>query len=221
MITAGIATIKERESLFREAISSVYSQVDSIIAVLNNYDSVPKWLSDMPKVKALVGDNSLGDAGKFLEVDNVPDGVYFSIDDDLLYPDGYVDYMISKIEQYHCIVTLHGKRYDSHPIQSFKRGKTLNIHCLNTCTKDAEVHLGGTGVMAFATKDFKLSIKDFPKKNMADIWVGKKAKEQGVKIMAVEHSRYFLKYLNPKGDTIWNSNKDDVYQASVLRSFLP
>jgi len=215
----GIATLKEREVSFRVAIASIYPQVDEITAVLNYYDAIPQWLTLMPKVRVRIGDNSLGDSGKFIGATDC-DGYYFSIDDDLKYPPTYCQDMISKIDKYNCIVTLHGKRYDKRPIKSFKRGLTTNIHCLNALRTDTEVHLGGTGVMAFHTKDFRPKLSEFKKKNMADIWIGKQAKEQGVKIMAVEHPKSYLTYLNPVGTTIWRSNKDDIYQTSVLASFL-
>jgi len=215
----GIATVKEREHLFQEAVRSVYDQVDSIIAVLNNYDEVPEWLDALDKVEAYVCDNSLGDAYKFLQVDEC-DGYYFSIDDDLWYPADYCDHMIEKIQKHHCIVTLHGKRYDNRPIHSFRRGKTLNVHCLNPNDKDVEVHVGGTGVMAFHTKDFKLSLKDFERRNMADIWVAKVAHEQGVKIIAVSRPRVFVRYLYPQDKTIWQDKSDDSYKDNLIRSFL-
>jgi len=220
MIYIGIATVKERESLFREAISSVYSQVDRIIAVLNNYDEIPEWLKSLPKVEALLGDNKLGDAYKFIKVEEC-DGYYFSIDDDLAYPPDYCQYMIRKIDKFHCIVTLHGRRFDRRPILTYRRGFTKHIHCLNPHPIDEELHVGGTGVMAFHTDDFKLSINDFKRRNMADIWVAKLAKEQNVNIIAVSHPKQFLRYLNPQDETIWQDKSDDTYKDNLIRSFLP
>jgi len=219
MTTFGIATLKERENTFIKTIGSIYNQVDHIIAVLNLYETVPDWLKGLPKVKAVIGDNSLGDAGKFLEVERCDD-YYFSGDDDLYYPATYVSDMINAIDKYHCIVTLHGKIFAKRPIYSYHKSFTTNIHCLRACERDTEVDVGGSGVMAFNTKDIKLNISEFKYPNMADIWVGKIAHEQGVKIMALAHQRNYLRYLHPKGDTIWHLTKKDPYQTEVLNSFL-
>jgi len=222
MITIGIATLKVRELAFRETIKSVYDQADRIIVTLNLYDTVPDWLLSMNKVTAVIGDNSLGDAGKFLKVEQ-SEGYYFSIDDDLRYPPDYCQYMISKINQLNCIVTLHGRRFDRIPISRFPNGTTLHLHCLNGCKTDTEVHVGGSGVMAFDTRLFSLSINDFKHPNMADIWVAKRAREQGVKIMVVEHKAGYVRYMPPpSGTTIYdicrrNPNK---IQTDTINNFL-
>ncbi len=219
MITCGIATLPDRELSFKQTIESIYPQVDKIICVLNLYDTVPVWLQRMKRVEAIIGDNSLGDAGKFLEVVDCK-GYYFSCDDDLYYPVGYVNYMIAGMNKHGCIVTLHGKCFTNRPIKSYHRGWTTSIHCLHTCVQDTLVDVGGTGVMAFNTSKFKLSIGDFPYPNMADIWVAKRAKEQGVNIMALAHRGGYLRYMPPKGKTIWENSKNDPYPTEVLNSFL-
>jgi hypothetical protein len=220
MITCGIATLKDREFSFKKTIESIYPQVDEIVAVLNYYTEVPEWLRDLRNVKCVIGDNSLGDAGKFLEV-GYCNGYYFALDDDLWYPpNNYVTNLIAKIKEYHCIVTLHGKIFANRPIQSYHKSFTTNIHCLHTCERDTVVDVGGSGVMAFDTNDFKLCIDDFKCPNMSDIWVSKIAHEQGIKIMALAHKSHYLRYLYPKGDTIWNLTKGNPYQTEVLNSFL-
>lgn len=218
MITCGIATLKDRESSFQKVIQSIYPQVDKIIAVLNYYESVPDWIKGMDKIKAVVGDNTLGDSGKFLEVDKCNE-YYFSTDDDLLYPPTYVADMIAKIKQYHCIVTLHGKRFDNRPIISYRRSFSLNFHCLHTQKEDVELHVGGTGTMAFDTRFFKPSIDRFLYKNMADIWLALQASEQNVKIMGIAHKNNYLKYFVQQ-ETIWRTCKIDPYQTEILRIFL-
>ena len=219
MITVGIASLAERELSFKRTIESIYPQADLVIAVLNLYDTVPVWLQRMKRVKAILSDNSLGDAGKFMEVEDCK-GYYFSCDDDLAYPQWYVANMIKGISNNSCIVTLHGKCFANRPINSYHRGWTTNVHCLHTCEQDTLVDVGGTGVMAFDTNRFQLSVADFPYPNMADIWVAKRAKEQGVQIMALTHRNNYLRYMPPKGKTIWQTSRGDPYLTEVLNSFL-
>ncbi len=217
MIYAGIATIPSREYLIPAVINSISPQVDKLFIALNGYTEVPQSLSKIYNAECILLDNSLGDAAKFYHVADC-NGYYFSIDDDLVYPQGCVSYMISKISQYNSIVTLHGRRY-KRPVTSFRRGFDLNYHCLHSYDYDTELDAGGTGVMAFDTKRFKLSVDDFKLPNMADVWAAKKAHEQGVKIMGVAHRNDYLRYLSPL-DTIWHNSKDDTQQTRILREFL-
>ena len=220
MICAGMATVRERERLFRKALNSICGQVDNITVVLNNYDTVPLWLSKMRNVNCVLSDNRLGDAGKFLHIDQC-NGFYVSVDDDLIYPPNYVPYMMSKYMQHvGSIITLHGKLF-KRPIESSHRGITQSFHCLRPVKGDHIVDTGGTGVMLLNTNDIKISINDFIVPNMADIWLSKLAKEQGVNIVVVEHNHGWLKYLNPV-KTIWGAHdrEKDAYQAKVLSSFL-
>jgi hypothetical protein len=183
---------------------------------LNGYDSVPKWVLREPKIKHDLLDNSLGDSAKFLHVEEC-DGYYCSGDDDLIYPKEYARTHVNAIKTYKAITTFHGRRYDKRPLLHYKKDFTLNLHCLNTVEKDTQVQVGGTGVMAFDTNRFKVTICDFKMPNMADLWVGLLAKEQNIPIMVLAHRLNTFRYMKPRGKTIWQTTKDDSYQTNLLR----
>jgi hypothetical protein len=218
-ITIGIASLSERESSLLRTLASIEGQADRIFVALNGYAEIPQELRNNPKIHCDLLDNSLMDSAKFLHVSEC-DGWYFGCDDDLQYPDGYVSYMISKTTQYNSIVSLHGRKYNR-PVTSFKRNFKLNYHCLHSYDYDTELDLGGTGVMCFDTNRFKLSIADFLIHGMADVWVSKKAHEQGVPIMGVAHKSNYLHYTPPQNNqTLWNFFKTDSVQTGILQSFL-
>jgi hypothetical protein len=218
MTIAGIATLKTRAVSFKQTIESIYPQVDRIYAVLNNYDRIPAWLKKYNKVIAILGSNH-GDAGKFLFVGICDNSYYFSFDDDLVYPADYVDMMKQRIDKYHCICSLHGKKY-KYPISDWRKDFYVNIRCLDDVTDDIPVHVGGTGVMAFHTNDFKLSISDFDRPNMADVLLAKVAAKQGVPIMGISHHKGYLKYIPPEDTPIWHQNIDGEYQTGIINEFL-
>jgi hypothetical protein len=218
MITVGIASIPARVDNLERVLDSLTEQVDTINLVLNGYEHVPEYLNKYKNVWWWVHENE-GDAMKFALADAV-DGYYFSCDDDLKYPPYYCRYMISKIDKYKCICTLHGRRYDERPITSFARNITTNVRCLNTWDSDIEVHVGGSGCMAYHTDFFKLSLSDFPYRNMADIQVALAAKNQGVKIVALSHPREYLEYLDPGRDTISKNTRTDKIQTEILNKIL-
>ena len=217
MITAHIASLPERVDTLKKTINSLLPQVDGIYVSLNNYENIPPFLIDS-KITPILCDNSLGDAAKFIRVNSVY-GYVFVCDDDIIYPDNYVEYMISKISSLRGIVSLLGKVYSTRPIKSFRVDYTDIYRCLMTVEGDHEVDVCGTGAMAYSTDDVTVHVEDFQMRNMADIWMAKLAHEQGVKIFAVEHDRDFVKHvLYP--DRIWVRTVDDTVQTMVLNSFL-
>jgi len=219
MVVAGIASIPTRiEALYR-VVDSIVDQVDLVNIGLNNYTEIPERFLGNPKIHCDLLDNRYADGAKFYHVSEV-NGYYFSLDDDLLYPPTYVKDTIHAIDTYTCIVSYHGKRFDKRPIQSYHRSFTTNVRCLGSWPYDIEVHVGGSGVMAFNTKDFKLSVEDFKSPFMADIHVAKKAYGQGVKIMALAHKNTYFEYLGTTDTPIWNRRRGNMEETLLVRSFL-
>ena len=218
MITVQIATLPERESHLSLTVASLIGQVDSMFVALNGHKEVPSFLLDNPKISYLLMDNSLGDGAKFYNSDKL-EGYILTCDDDLIYPQGYVGYMINGVKNHGGIVTILGKRYDERPIGSFGRGYTRLYSCLNEVRGDTEVHVAGTGVMAWHSDTIKIDPHSFSRKNMADVWVAKLAHEQGVKLTVLAHPRQYVVY-NRFPWRIWNNDRDDTYQTKVLNSFL-
>jgi hypothetical protein len=225
MITAGIATVPPRVNNIERVISSLSGQVDKIYLALNGFyiaDELwyPTFLDKYDNIEYFFTDNSKGDAEKFRYADKIEE-YYISWDDDLVMYDGCAEYMINLVTKYNAIVTFHGKRYDGErPIPNYKNSFTTNVRCLSAYRgNDIEIHVGGTGCMAFDTKQFKLSLYNFEHRNMADVIVAREAYTQGVKIMAINHPA--LEYLPPpKGSTIWDTTKSYVIQTQILNSFL-
>jgi hypothetical protein len=215
---AQVASLPARVETLEKTINSLLPQVDMIFVALNGHDMVPPFLHHDKIVHALM-DNSLGDAAKFYDVDQ-RNGYVLTCDDDLVYPPDYAQYMIDGVKRHGGIVSLLGKRYDNRPICSFRSGYTKLYKALTNVPEDHVVHLGGTGVMAFHTDDFKVTMDMFEKPNMADIWIGKAAAEQGVKITALAHPARYVGH-DRYSDRIWiTMRKEDGYQTEVLNSFL-
>lgn len=193
MIVAGLSSIPARIYALKDTIDSLYDQVDVIKVYLNGYGRPPLFLKrDKIKVfrSSLTGD--LGDLGKYHE----PEGIYFSCDDDLIYPPDYVNNTLKYLKKYKCIVSYHGKIFKSPITKFYVEGK--GYHCLHNVDKDVEVHIPGTGVAAFDTKIFKFTSDefDFQYRNMSDIHIGVMAKHKGVKVMCLKHKEGWIKHSN-------------------------
>lgn len=218
MIIAQIASIPDREASLWKTILNLYEQVDLLQVALNGYDHIPSFLN-LWRAKVIRLDNSTGDAAKFFDVEN-KDGYIFTCDDDLVYPKGYVNYMINAIELYNCPVTLHGRNFRIRPIQSYYKSATEKYRCLGYVQKDVQVDVGGTGVMAWRSDMMKIKYSDFELPNMADIWFSKVCHEQDVKIMCLAHEEGYLGYTVPKFDIYSRYSKRDRTQTEIINSFL-
>jgi hypothetical protein len=172
------------------------------------------------KVKVYYSDNSLGDSARYLPLKDINESYIFSIDDDILYPRHYIEDTIKRMkENNYKIVSYHGRSFDSFPIKSYYNEKCLKYRCLDSMFMDDVVQFGGTGVMAFHTKDFKPSIDIFKRKNMADIFIGLEADRLNIPINCLSHEKGYFRYQNVK-DTIWDRehNKDE-YQTKVVNDY--
>lgn len=211
-----VSSYQRIDSLIR-SLKSIYDQCDVINVCLNNHEgNIPAYLLS-PKINLTLTDNSKGDAFKFLYLEE-SDGYYLTIDDDLIYPPNYVDYMISKSKEYRDkkIITLHGRSFSKFPIQSYYRSATERYQCLGEVNKDTKVQFGGTGVMCFHTSLLKISINNFYYPNMADVWIGKFAQQSGVEIICVSHKVGYIREIPQKITIYGTESKDDTKQTNVV-----
>ena len=219
MVTAQIASIPDRVDLLEKTVNSLLPQVDNLNIMLNNYVNTPHFCHNL-KIKFCHLDNQKGDAAKFHGLRYVK-GYIFTCDDDLLYPENYVETMIKRLELHEnkVILTNHGRIMHEKPVSNSYTDRKAAFHCLKTENYDGELSIGGTGVMAWHSSAFFLDIDRITIKNMADIWVAKFAKEQGVKIMLNPHSEGWIKYLNPQ-HTIWDDHfPNPKVQTDLYNSF--
>lgn len=221
-----VASYNRIDSLVK-SLESIIDQCDIINVSLNSHDGdIPEILYH-DKINLILSDNSLGDAMKFYMLDK-SDGYYLTIDDDLIYPPNYVEYMIAKCKEYGNtrVMTLHGRNFSSFPITSYYRSATERYACLNSVKKNVIVQFGGTGVMCFHTDLFKIGIDYFMVPNMADVWIGRYCLDNKIEILCLRHESGFIKYI-PQKTTIYDqeSNNDglqtDIANAIYLNKPLP
>lgn len=213
-IIYNIASYKRADTLIK-TIQSIYNQCDIINVALNDYDEIPVELYDK-KINLFITDNDRGDAYKFYKLME-SDGYFFTIDDDLIYPENYTEYMIDKVNQYNrkSIITLHARTFNSFPINSFYSRNTSVYHFKQLLNQDVKAQFGGTGVMCFHTDLFKVPIEYFDKPNMADVWIGKYAKEHNIEIICTKHNGGFVNQQDFDG-SIYNTDlRNDTIQTNL------
>jgi len=226
---AGIATIPERENILKAALDSIAPQVDGLGIILNQYTVVPEWLGRLPKkyphlkgrfFTGCIYGRNFGDAGKFFWDHKLDDSydIYFSIDDDLIYPPDYVERSIEKLQAYNmkAVISYHGRIMQPRPISQYYRQHTWKHNCLNGCqAEDRGIDVPGSGVACWARKEMIIPYNEINLANMGDIWLARFARQRDLDIILAAHPDGWFKYLNP-GGTIY----DKYYQDSSLQAEL-
>ncbi len=205
-VFVGIAAIPTRVNSFKKTIESLIHQVDEIGVYLNGWNKIPDFLKH-PKIKIqqsqLTGD--IGDAGKFFWIDNYS-GYYFTCDDDIVYPQDYIQRTINKIEDYKrkAVIGFHGSVLLPN-FQHYYDVKSRNVLSFNfDRKKDEHVHILGTGTIGFHTSTIQVKLSDFKKPNMADIFFGKLGQEQEVPFIVQKHLKGEM-YSIESGESISDS----------------
>lgn len=223
-VIASMATMPSRIKALSQAVLSLINQVDELRIYLNEFESIPNFLLH-PKITVFrsqehLGD--LGDVGKFYKAEDI-EGYHLTADDDIIYPPDYVNYMVSQVELEgrKAVISAHGRTFSAFPVQSYYRAEGLRISCLKTLDKNINVHVIGTGVMAYHTDTLKIPHRIFKFTNMSDIWVSLYCTNLGIPKIICAHKKGWLtlstKY-NSSDSIFSNQFNSDHIQTNVVNS---
>lgn len=222
MISVNMATFPERKDAFINSINNLLNIkiIDTIRIYLNEYDSIPKEFPINDRVIYVIGKENLKDSGKFYWAGSNKDEYYFSVDDDLIYPESYfIDHLIS-LNKYNneIFVTLHGKEMQINPIAFNDNVKSY--HCLRTVNNDVWINNGGTGVMAFDNSKFAIPTNIFKYHGMADLWIALYCQRNKIPILCRKHHSHELTYLLNNNDNTLFKMRSELKDSheKILRS---
>lgn len=88
-----MATYPARAEILRFTLPSLRAQLDKLVVVANEYEAVPPFITDLPRVECLLPRDDLKDVGKFAAGPYSADDLVFLVDDDIVYPPDYVSRM--------------------------------------------------------------------------------------------------------------------------------
>lgn len=215
-IVVGIASIRRRRSSLINTINSLLNQTvlpDEINVYLNDYNKNKIKGIDSPIVNFydFNDEGDLGDVGKYYKVDD-HEGYYFSVDDDLKYPDTYIEYMINCIEKFNrkYVVSLHGSIFNQ-PINDFIDDRSI-VKFRSNVKNFTPVHLAGSGVTAFHTDTINIKREHFEQPNMADVWFSLQTQKQKVGIVVVPHKKKYVvtsPITDIKSSIFWQTKEND------------
>jgi len=220
MILVKIASIPSRVRQLESTIGKLLGLVDRVEVYLNKYLAVPQFLNQ-PKIQVFTSQEygDRGDIGKFFQIEQAA-GYVLTIDDDLIYPDNYIQTMVNKIDFYNrrAFVCVHANILPQFALSSYYQDK-VGLHFEGVLEEDKRVDIAGTGTLGFHTDVIKLTSDIFLKSNMTDIWLGVYAKNKDIPIICIERAAGWLSQARGEAfeRSIYNlCVNNDGYQTSVI-----
>jgi hypothetical protein len=223
-----MATMPSRIKSLQDTVASILPQADQLNIYLNDFDTVPDFLKH-PKINARLSKDvygDLGDVGKFLFLEDIPDNAWmFTVDDKFTYPKDYAAYMISKLETYKrkIVVSLHGRIFfTDRPSNSYYFDCEWFFGCLQHWPDDKWAHEIGTGVMAVHSKlltDFGCDLEIFKRINMTDIYFSMWAQRYKIPQLVAGHKQGYLKIILKHDDRYsihaMNNTRDKIHTDTI------
>lgn len=204
-ISVNLASYPKRKESLKICLENLLkiNMIDIIRVYLNEYDNIPDDFPKDNKILYHIGEENLKDSGKFFWSGDYKNEYYFSIDDDLIYPESYFINHISILNKYNddIFVTLHGKEMNENPSSIIDVSK--QYHCLKTLENDEWVNNCGTGVLVFNNNKFIIPIDLFKSHGMTDVWISTFCQKNEVPILCRSHKFNELEYI-PQGETLFD-----------------
>jgi glycosyltransferase involved in cell wall biosynthesis len=224
-VSVCLASFPPREKKLKKVVESFLDQVDGIYVYLNDYKDIPEFLKH-PKIHVKLGNDAYGDLrdnGKMYFMDTVPNGYCFTMDDDINYPDDYIEKMIRKIEIYErkAIVGIHGTIF-AKPFENYFKNRTV-FHFKNKLERDVVVNQLGTGTVGFHTSLIRPSLEEFYDVGMADVFMAIIAKKNNIPLICIERDESWISAMerDEGGDLYREFIANDYKQTKYISQILP
>lgn len=209
----------------KKVIECFLSQADNIYIYLNDYKVIPEFLNH-PRIHVKLSNDAYGDLrdnGKMYFMNTVPHGYCFTVDDDINYPDDYIEKMIQKIEIYErkAIVGIHGTIF-AKPFENYFKNRTV-YHFKNKLERDVVVNQLGTGTVGFHTSLIRPSIEEFYDVGMADVFMAVIAKKNNIPLICIDRDENWMSAMEEdEGGNLYHEfRKNDSKQTKYISRILP
>ena len=221
-IVGGMATMPTRQKNLREVLPNILKNVDILYLYLDKYEYVPKFLYKFPKIK-IIENLNMGVTGKFLGVQmHHKSCIFFGFDDDIIYPNNYVEYLISALskENFKAIVGVHGLNIKK-PFSSFVKD-IFSYHFEGKLDESKYVDILGCGTIAFHSDFFTPNINSWSNNNMDDLQIMRECIEHNFQRICISRPKNFLKAISKsQPDSIWAQTKlNDFRETKFIKQTL-
>ncbi len=210
-ISANFATYnnKERNISLLQAVESIYDQVDLIRICANDHTcwTFPKFKDPDKKIEITIPELDYTDNGKIMFLQR--NEYYFTCDDDIIYPDNYIEETIDWMGNNIPVGCFHGRVLNNtgNYENSYQLGGHFCYSYLNT-TSCHRVDVPGTGVMCINTDLFCPDLLYKSKhKLMSDLVFGLECARNNVDIWVLPHKEGWIEPIKLKESICINTQK--------------
>lgn len=188
-----MASFPPRIDSLRVVVEKLLPQLDELRIYLNGYKDVPTFLVNR-KIKTYLGCNELGDIrdnGKFYDTSIESSAYIFTLDDDLEYPEDYVEKLIHHIELFErqYVVGVHGVIF---PETGIKTLADRQVFYFKKQAKSRFVDLLGTGTVAWHSSTLKIDLSEFLSTGMTDVYFADYTHRHQIPLYMVEREEGWL-----------------------------
>ncbi len=195
-IVMGMAVIPPRLPNLAESLPGLLRQCDRLHMHINGPCAVPDYIRDEPKIRLTHTQENLGGLVKFTAA-RATRGYFLAVDDDIVYPDDYAAVMIHALRQAGgpAVACAHGEIF--HPYLPLARyyHHRIFFNFEEPLVATRPVLIPGSGTTAYDTRRFVMVPDDFKVPHMEDIWVARRAADEGVRVLCVGRPAGWMRQL--------------------------
>ncbi len=210
-IYAGMATVAGNEIAMRAAVNSLLPQIDRMFLYLNGFKEAPEFVRSHPKITYFIDEDGkqYGDAGKFWGLEQVSDALYITCDDDIIYPDDFVERMIAELASTggRSVVSVHGSIILQPATTYYAEGNRAVFHFQQGLLRRRLVHVPASGTSMFHSSVITMKLSDFRHPNMADIWLCEFLQRNRIPGYVVPRRQNWLAAIDVKRPTIYDQSR--------------
>ena len=209
-----------------KAVNSLLKQTRDITKLtlhVNGTDLPPNLPKD-PRLEVITSETDYADNGKFKHMLN-HSGYMFTVDDDINYPEDYVEKMVQYVEQFgrKALVGVHGAVLPYGPPLtrwSYYRDIRRTHGFTEKHSSFCFVNVLGTGTMAFHSDLGIPNMDDMDTKRMVDLHVAVWAQKQEITMVTCSRRNKWLTEFEDAGDNrIWQqANTDRELQNQMIQT---
>jgi glycosyltransferase involved in cell wall biosynthesis len=222
-VHAGMATIKRRLPQLESVLNSILPQVDRLTIHCDDYepDELPEWVRNHPKIHTPKPVQNLWkDIGKFIGLGESGWDLFFTLDDDILYPSDYVQKLAETARRWpSALIGVHASDLPDRPFESFLREK-IPYH-FSDAAEEGKTDVLGTGTLCIPREAIE-PVETFEAflvhPGMADVDVARACQAFGITRIRVARPDAWLLPLADQGATLWDVGlEDDRFQTDLMR----
>ncbi|MBQ7176327.1 MAG: hypothetical protein IJS08_02840 [Victivallales bacterium] len=212
-----MATFPARGATLCQVLETVRNQLDILYVYLNAYEAIPDCLKGLDNVVPILGCATFGDIkanGKMFWLERERDGIVFTLDDDIHYPQDYVPSLLRTLAIFdgEACVAVHGSLFKADFAYYFERQAWFSME--DGFDGNNVINLVGSGTAAFpasmyADEDFALTGPMY-----VDLHISITALRKGLPLIAVARPAQWLHNLRQPG--LWEETRDKITNHTAL-----